>query len=68
MNGIGSAIFGTFITLAIVTFVIGGCIVGGVWYFMDKDYIESKDIIIPEIKLQTDGKNIDTIYIYRNHK
>jgi hypothetical protein len=65
MNGIGGAILGGFITLAIVTFIIGGAIVGGIWYFTHEDYIESKTIITPEIKLETDGKKIDTLYIYR---
>jgi hypothetical protein len=65
MEGIGGAIFSGFITLAIITFVIGGIIVGGIWYFTDKDYIESKTIITPEIKLTTDGKKVDTLYIYR---
>jgi hypothetical protein len=65
MEGIGSAIFGGFITLAIITFVVGGIIVGGIWHFADKDYIESKTIITPEIKLTTDGKKIDTLYIYK---
>lgn len=65
MEGIGGAIFGAFITLAIGTFIVGGIIVGAVWYFTDKDYIESKTIITPEIKLTTDGKKIDTLYIYR---
>lgn len=27
--------------------------------------IESKNIILPKIKLETDGKTIDTIYVYR---
>lgn len=36
----------------------------GIWVFK-KDYVESKTLIVPEKKLQTDGKTVDTIYIYR---
>lgn len=31
----------------------------------DDGYIESKTIIQPAIKLTTDGKKIDTLYVYK---
>lgn len=31
----------------------------------DKNTHESKTIIVPTIKLHTDGKTIDTIYVYK---
>lgn len=65
MQGLGAAILWGFVLLAIMGFAAGGIIVGGFWLFTDKDYIESKTLIVPEIKLETDGKKIDTLYIYR---
>jgi len=60
-GGIASLIF----YIALIALVGGGIIVGGIWFFTDKDYIESKTLITPEIELTTDGKTIDTLYIYR---
>ena len=36
-------------------------------FFFGQSVIESKTLINPEIKLHTDGKVIDTIYVYRKH-
>ena len=36
-----------------------------VWVYSGETTIESKKIIIPEKKLTTDGKTVDTLYIYK---
>ena len=58
--------FRCLITIAIVGII---AIVGYTGYFIyDKtgtQTFESKVIIKPEIKLETDGKKIDTIYVYK---
>lgn len=65
LDGLGEA-FGCLITIAIVGII---AIVGYTGYFIyDKtgtQTFESKVIIQPEIKLVTDGKKIDTIYVYK---
>lgn len=68
MEGFAAGIASAFVTLAIATLLLGAAIVGVMWFLTDKDYIESKKIITPEIKLTTDGKKIDTLYIYRLDK
>lgn len=68
MNGIGAGIASAFVTIALIALFIGTIITGSIWYFTSDDTIESKTIITPEIKLTTDGKKIDTIYIYRNNQ
>ena len=65
MSGYGTGIGEAIVILAISTFILGSVIVGGIWYFTSKDYIESKTPITPEIKLTTDGKTIDTLYVYK---
>ena len=65
MDGLGEAL-GCLATIAIVGII---AIVGYTGYFIyDKtgtQTLESKVIIQPEIKLETDGKKIDTIYVYK---
>lgn len=41
-------------------------LIGYVAYDLIKsDAIESSTIIVPEIRLVTDGKTVDTVYIYK---
>ncbi len=61
-KGIGWAIF----FLVIVAFVIGGMMFGCLGYHAsNKGVLESKTILVPEKKLVTDGKTVDTLYIYK---
>jgi len=55
------AIFEMFIKIAIGW----GIIIGTVFYFTEEDYVESKTLIVPEIKLTTNGNKVDTLYIYK---
>jgi hypothetical protein len=65
MDGIGKA----FVYLVIIALAGIIAFVGYTGYFIyDKtgtQVFESKVIIQPEIKLETDGKKIDTIYVYK---
>jgi uncharacterized protein YpmB len=65
MEGIGQAI-GCLVTIAIVG-VIGVILLGGYLTFdlVKEDILESKKRLIPEIRLTTDGKKVDTLYIYK---
>lgn len=66
MDGnIGNGIVTVFFIFVIAAFIIGGCVVFGISLITNKHCIESKEIITPEIKLTTDGKTIDTLYIYK---
>lgn len=38
---------------------------GGILFFTERGVIESPTKITPEIRLTTDGKKIDTIYVYK---
>ncbi len=62
-DGIFTAIF----TVGIIaTLVVGGIIYGVIRLVRPpKDTYESKTILVPTIKLHTDGKVIDTIYVYK---
>lgn len=64
-KGIGTWLIIGFISLFVL---IGlGLYFGGRALFYHKKplVIESKKLIIPEIRLHTDGKVIDTVYIYK---
>ena len=65
MEGLGKAI-GCLFTMAIIG-VIGMILLGGYITFdwFKEDVIESPKRLTPEIKLTTDGKKIDTLYIYK---
>jgi hypothetical protein len=68
MEGLGKAI-GCLITLVIIG-IIGTIGFGGYIsydYFKEKS-IESPKRITPEIKLTTDGKKVDTLFIYKTNK
>lgn len=41
------------------------CLIVTLWSMSDETVIKSNKIIIPEKQLTTDGKTIDTIYIYK---
>jgi hypothetical protein len=65
MDGLGEAL-GCLATIAIVG-IISFILYTG-YFIYDKtgvQTIESKVIVQPEIKLETDGKKIDTIYVYK---
>jgi len=65
MEGLGEAL-GCLATIAIVG-IISFILYTG-YFIYDKtgvQTIESKVIVKPEIKLETDGKKIDTIYVYK---
>lgn len=66
-NGIGTLLIAGMISFILLVFLVG--------YFVydkfiedDTPKIESRVLIVPEIKLTTDGKTIDTIYIYKKRK
>lgn len=41
------------------------CLIVSLWGISGETTIQSNKIIIPEKKLTTDGKTIDTLYIYK---
>lgn len=67
MNNIGEGIFQGVATLVIAVFVLAisiGIFIGkNIWD--DGDFVESKTVIQPMIKLTTDGKKVDTLYVYK---
>lgn len=66
MEGIAKGIGSMLVFLVIVGFSIGGIIFVCVGYFVsNKGVLESKTILTPEKKLVTDGKTVDTLYIYK---
>lgn len=57
---------GIFVAGIVITLVVGGIIyIAHRLVVGNKDTYESKTILVPEIKLHTDGKVIDTIYVYK---
>ena len=65
MEGLGQA-FGCLVTLAIAG-VIGVVVLGSyvTYDLFSTDVIESPKKITPEIKLTTNGKKVDTVYVYK---
>ena len=65
MEGIGQAI-GCLVTIAIAG-IIAVVLLGGylTFDFVKGDVIESQKRLTPEIQLTTDGKKVDTLYIYK---
>lgn len=58
-KGLGEALLFVVVAVAAIVAVIS-------WVFWDNsEEIESKTLIVPEIRLETDGKKIDTIYVYK---
>lgn len=50
--------------------LVGAIIIGFVIFFVTKatyktNKVESKTLITPEIRLTTDGKTVDTVYVYK---
>jgi hypothetical protein len=68
VEGIGQAI-GCLVTIAIAG-IIGVFLLGGYLTFdwVKGDILESKKRIVPEIRLTTDGKKVDTLFIYKLNK
>ena len=70
-SGIGNAI-GELLMWGAISFICAVLLLGYFVYdvFIKKDTtkIESRVLITPTIKLTTDGKTIDTIYIYQVKK
>ena len=67
MNNIGEGIFQGVAIIVIFVFVLAisiGIFIGkDIW---DNDgFVESKTVIQPMIKLTTDGKKVDTLYVYK---
>lgn len=54
-----------FLTVVFVVALLFGGIVYGVTKFFQKKEIMVSKPIVPEMMLTTDGKKIDTIYVYR---
>jgi hypothetical protein len=68
MEGLGKAI-GCLFAIAIIGIIgIIGFTGYFTWDFFEEESIESPKRIIPEIKLTTDGKKVDTVFIYRIKK
>ena len=67
MNNIGEGIFQGVAIIVIFVFVLAisiGIFIGkDIWD--NGDFIESKTVIQPMIKLTTDGKKVDTLYVYK---
>ena len=68
LNGLGTALIVGLISFAVVV-VIGVYSVCSVCNFVYIKFygetFESKNLINPSFRLETDGKNIDTVYIYK---
>jgi hypothetical protein len=67
MNNIGEGIFQGVAIIVVFVFVLAisiGVLLGKtIWD--NGDFIESKTVIQPMIKLTTDGKKVDTLYVYK---
>ena len=70
-NGVVEGII-NMLMIGIISCILLICFIGYFVYdkFIGKKEIkiESKVLIVPEIKLTTDGKTIDTIYVYKLKK
>lgn len=66
-NGSGASHTGGLIGVFMVGWSIGmlTCLIVTLWSLSGETTIHSEKIIIPEKQLTTDGKTIDTIYIYK---
>lgn len=65
-EGIGKAI-GCLVTIAIVGVVGTMFFVGYILYnWVNGSVVKSNKRITPEIELTTDGKKVDTLFIYKN--
>ena len=65
--GLANFIMGLIVFAIIATcLILGGFVYFG-WEYFHKKEIVSKVRITPEIKLTTDGKRIDTLFVYKSH-
>ena len=65
MSGIGNAIVGGFITMVVIAVIITIAIMGSIWYSTSPSEIKSEKRLTPTIELTTDGKTVDTLFIYK---
>lgn len=56
------------ILLVLVAIFFGTCIYFAADKFLGNTTLESKTRLVPEIRLHTDGKTVDTIFIYKLKK
>ena len=65
MEGIGAGFAQVFYgAIIIVALIFGGIVFGVTKLFQKKEMITSKPIL-PERRLVTDGKKVDTVYVYK---
>jgi hypothetical protein len=69
-EAIAEGFTGLFRVAMVGVIAIAVCLFFGVKaiFFPKKKEIVSKTLIVPEIRLHTDGKKIDTLYVYRKPK
>jgi hypothetical protein len=68
MEGIGQAI-GCLVTIAVIGIIATLGFTGYfTWDYFKEKSIESTKRITPEIQLTTDGKKVDTVFIYKVKK
>lgn len=69
-EAIGKSIESLFAVATVGVVAILFCLFIGVKtiFFPKKKEIVSKTRLIPEIRLKTDGKKVDTFYVYRKEK
>ena len=64
-GNIGKA-FETLVILTVVGVILNIYFIGkSIYNYFTPTVIESKEIIAPKIKLETDGEKIDTLYVYK---
>ena len=66
MGGLGDSI-GKAITFLFICMILG---IGGCSFFVIKGCVSSKEYVVkkpvvPEKRLTTDGKKVDTVYVYK---
>jgi len=62
-QGIGEFILGMFLLCA--ASVLSWIIYGVYLFYYDNDEFVSDKVLVPEIRLVTDGKVIDSVYVYK---
>jgi hypothetical protein len=65
MSGIGSGLDIIFKGFMLSIILIIGIIVYSGYKWVSDTTIESKELVKPDYRITTDGKEIDTIYIYK---
>ena len=64
MEGIGKGLAQMLYGCFFVALLIGAAIACLTWYTLSSSEIKSDRLIKPRIELTTDGKTVDTLYIY----